>query len=1303
MYRILKFRSIIHNKSCGNSFKINSQTTSKICSFCCDYHLKIPKTINYLSLRQKSTTINPALLPVSKVVKKKPIKYTDLVEEKNSNISNRKARVRNVTASHFSQLVNQPDTNLGQKTNSASYSSSCQVNSDNIADNSTKFYEKSLIDKDDPTNFLLQQDKFDRGTIIEDLQSSGVNDVASAMTFYNSIKEKQDKCLEEDESEHTTTETTTTTTTSTAPTTTETKETTAAVDKSVKLKTTKQQQQENEKEKYKFKRGQLQIESLNRSLKAYLRVCISSGMFGRAYHTIMHYRRKGYLNKESNILIDTSLWNVILQPYAASGNLTRVKEFWQILKKDKLEPTAKTFSGIYECYSNVDNENIEPKFLQQVYSQMTTMGITFDDVLNASRTRLDQYNKVLKTIRLLMPDFKPASLSKIESYNCSLLDNNLFDFDNIINNKKCNNKKLEEEKIRDKFRVQIANEVEGQVVIKSIEKFNNEDDTVVYFRNEVSKLEKNWKSIVFESFIRNIKNLKNDEHSPIASSMVLYPYLSVLSPQEYVNAVLYEVKRLAIGSETFSPTLRSLWRDLGKYINDKYEISEKKKLGYNKALELVYIDWYKNRNTNVNNRISWELSANKKSHNFDLELESIRWPTNVHINIGQFLYRIIFDDLKIDVNSVRPKSKQTNYQQAFFEINRSCGMKHSSKEIKPHPVLSKIYRQSKPETLSFPSSLIPVECPARPWTSIYSGGYLISRSDVVRVPQYAMEQWKRLEQSKNNQLLPSLDSLNQLASIPWTVNTKILDIQIKVFQDGGSDKLNVPRPRSSLLPVESIDKNASNDERKSYYKATLEYSQKKNEMYSLWCDALYRLSLANHFRNKIIWLPHNMDFRGRVYPIPPHLNHLGSDLARSILIFADGKPLGKNGLDWLKIHCINLTGLKKRESIANRLAYANEIIDTIIDSAKNPLDGNMWWVKSDEPWQTLAACTEIEAALKSSNPENYISHFPIHQDGSCNGLQHYAALGRDQIGAENVNLRPSEVPQDVYSRVATMVDELRKKDADNGLDTAQLLDGYVTRKVIKQTVMTTVYGVTKFGARLQIAKQLDNLDFPKEYVWKASLYLAEKTFESLRTMFDSARQIQDWFTDCAQMISDKKRKNVEWTTPLGLPVVQPYSKKVPTKSKMIEIATDSWESPNISKQKSAFAPNFIHSLDSCHMMLTSLHCEKAGITFVSVHDCYWTHPCTVEIMNKICREQFVALHSQPILENLSQSFVNTYLPSETPSNDDKQNQNNMDLTKILMERKASREDQLLHALLTKIPKKGHFNLSEVLKSTYFFS
>merc|ERR1739838_357355 len=135
---------------------------------------------------------------------------------------------------------------------------------------------------------------------------------------------------------------------------------------------------------------------------------------------------------------------------------------------------------------------------------------------------------------------------------------------------------------------------------------------------------------------------------------------------------------------------------------------------------------------------------------------------------------------------------------------------------------------------------------------------------------------------------------------------------------------------------------------------------------------------------------------------------------------------------------------------------------------------------------------------RSENPEHYVSHLPIHQDGSCNGLQHYAALGRDQAGAESVNLTPMHVPQDVYSDIATLVEAKRKEDADSGVPIAQTLEGYVRRKVIKQTVMTTVYGVTHYGAKLQIEKQLKALDeYPSDKRFSGASYLCAKTFESL--------------------------------------------------------------------------------------------------------------------------------------------------------------------------------------------------------------
>ena len=144
--------------------------------------------------------------------------------------------------------------------------------------------------------------------------------------------------------------------------------------------------------------------------------------------------------------------------------------------------------------------------------------------------------------------------------------------------------------------------------------------------------------------------------------------------------------------------------------------------------------------------------------------------------------------------------------------------------------------------------------------------------------------------------------------------------------------------------------------------------------------------------------PHNLDFRGRAYPMHPHLNHLGADPSRGMLEFAEGRPLGKTGLRWLKIQIANLMGGGvDKYSFDNRVKYADDNWGEIEDSAKRPLGGGRWWLRAEDPFQCLAACMEAVAAVEGGDAEAFISRLPVHQDGSCNGLQHYAALGRDVV------------------------------------------------------------------------------------------------------------------------------------------------------------------------------------------------------------------------------------------------------------------------------------------------------------------
>ena len=231
-------------------------------------------------------------------------------------------------------------------------------------------------------------------------------------------------------------------------------------------------------------------------------------------------------------------------------------------------------------------------------------------------------------------------------------------------------------------------------------------------------------------------------------------------------------------------------------------------------------------------------------------------------------------------------------------------------------------------------------------------------------------------------------------------------------------------------------------------------------------------------------------------------------------------PLGPTGLYWMKVQLANLYGYDKA-SFDGRAAFTDEHVEQIYDSARRPLEGDQWWARGENPWQVLAVCQDLVRALESGDPEAYCSSQPVHMDGSCNGLQHYAALGRDAAGGEQVNLSPGEKPGDVYSGVCAIVVAKVAQEAAKTLPedateaqikenlNAKLVDGLIDRKVVKQTVMTSVYGVTFIGARKQIQARLEEKlaetdmdpDDIEGAAYGAGHYVARITMDALTELF----------------------------------------------------------------------------------------------------------------------------------------------------------------------------------------------------------
>lgn len=1355
MYRLFKLKRLYQlNPKVTPPYTIEPAKQS--CSVCShNFALKPRNDVQFMqnsvSVRFQSTNIHTAIQNSAKTKKKKSRrskkKYAELVEVTDGASNQTKASVSKLKAKHLSLLVKQPSINLGQLYNLKNVKEQSVVSPEMDTSHQTQDNIKpvvmsesvsseraySLRELDSESNAKVSEveyldvlnyehkcpDTLDRS--IDDLEfKSNMEDLGTAVLELNDLVD--DPICHSQEIEDELDESAVDAISAEEEHDEPAVETMASIVPVPEVSQAKSNEKKSKNATFKmnFKKGMrdqmakvkltdlekaAKEECLYRNLYAYLEACVSCGLLNRALFSLLFYHSRSRYSKYTSPANEIQLFNILLHGFARKGSLNKVKEIHGILQKERLPLSAQSFAALFECIGRLPADNAATdQLLKEYVEEMAQKGLTFNDVIQKSVFVSDQREVVVDVIRRMEPNFEPDSVLPDLCYACNLL-HELNSENRSGKGRACNSPAeglMTKADLQQLIKEQLQAELNSYVKVKTIENRTEPNETILYYRKKLQETQDNWKKIICEAYHRDLRVLRVQQHYRIFRHINLYPFLKVLDPEDYFEIILQEIRKLAEGSETFSPTTNQLYRELGNQVRMRYEIKFKTNSGILKKVEHLYkeyCDWYlapENSEQIRNTRQKWQQLEHENPEGPSVNMEEKSWPPAVLSGVGKFMYNIIMRDIKIDVNIAKGNSKTEHLLPAFYTLFRTQG-RLLKEEVKPHPILARLFRGAAQEDLVFEVAAVPMLCPPLPWTSVATGGYLLARTDLIRLHHQAAQQRHLLKKTPVQQLYPSLDSLNQLGSVPWIVNESVLDVVIEVFNSGGSQRLDIPEPPSSCPAPSAVTPEMTKAERFQAFRKRMALRRRKAEMYSLWCDTLYRLSLANHFRKRIFWLPHNMDFRGRVYPCPPHLNHLGSDMARSLLCFAKGEPLRPNGFDWLKIHVVNLTGLKKRDPVDERLQLAEELLPEIMDSAEKPLNGRMWWAQSEEPWQTLACCMEIAKAMKSGDPENYVCHFPVHQDGSCNGLQHYAALGRDKAGAESVNLKPAAHPQDVYSCVAALVERERIKDAEAGLKIAQVLEGYISRKVIKQTVMTTVYGVTRFGARLQIARQLKDIEnFPKDYVWQGSTYLVGKTFESLQEMFTSTKEIQDWFTECARLISHVCGQNVEWVTPLGLPIVQPYSrpnKKLEVQSNVMKIkehyALDMFERPNVMKQKNAFPPNFIHSLDSSHMMLTSLFCEREGITFVSVHDCFWTHPSSVDVMNKVCRNQFVSLHSQPILEDLSEFLVRKYSYAEREFTNDG---SVGDTTK-----------RRLNKILRRLPSKGDFQLDSVLESVYFFS
>ncbi|ANQ08105.1 DNA-directed RNA polymerase [Plasmodium coatneyi] len=601
-----------------------------------------------------------------------------------------------------------------------------------------------------------------------------------------------------------------------------------------------------------------------------------------------------------------------------------------------------------------------------------------------------------------------------------------------------------------------------------------------------------------------------------------------------------------------------------------------------------------------------------------------------------------------------------------------------------------------------PLNHLPMISKPKKWTHS-DGGMILLKNNFIRCnvkPLFNIDVCN-LERIKN--------IVSQIGNVRWKINAEILDLIEYAYREGITIG-NIPRKQNYDLPNGPSDMGKKNvEDIKQYYLLREEISRLNKCLISERPTFLQKIAVAKTLKNcEVIYFPHNIDFRGRMYPLSPHLHHMSDDICRSLITFHDKEEIGPRGLFWLKIHLANNFG-KDKLNFEQRISWVDANLGNIKKLSENPFQHMDFWNMAEKPWQALSVSIDLTKALECPDPSKYRSNIPVQQDGTCNGLQHYAALGRDYDGGKAVNIIPSDEPQDIYTvvleigRLGGGISSLggegnsiiNSSNSSSGISSssstakatspcrgelAQYCFQYdlLKRKVVKQTIMTICYGVTSVGAKDQVKGKIQNMIskvLDKNAINQLSQYIANYIFESISEIFKRAMVIKKWFNNLSK-VTNELNIPVTWLSPIGLPCEQPYrlGQRILVNTPLQSVSVISYQNSLLhkNKQRLGFPPNFVHSLDASHLMMTA---EKMvlenNFSFAAVHDSYWAHACNVDIMNKFIRDSFVTLYDEPILQNLYQSY------------------------QMRLGKHASR--------IPAPPEQGHLDVSLVRNSRYFFS
>lgn len=666
------------------------------------------------------------------------------------------------------------------------------------------------------------------------------------------------------------------------------------------------------------------------------------------------------------------------------------------------------------------------------------------------------------------------------------------------------------------------------------------------------------------------------------------------------------------------------------------------------------------------------------------------WPTADKLQIGLLCVNFLIESTGlVELVKVPTAKNDTNYYVCATE-----------------KTLEQLQNEHERQELLCPHYL-PTIIPPKDWSTPFDGAYHSGLANRLKLVKTYNQPY--LDELTTVDMPMVYQAVNRMQRTAWRINARVLEV-FRELWDGHSEIADLPprdkrHPRACPIPQHIKSQEMTPAELEVFYdwkrEAAHVYEQNLIDgSKRLLVETILRM--AHKFEDEPeIFFPYMLDFRGRVYAVPSFLNPQGSDMAKALLTFANGKPItDQKAADWLAIHGANVYGYDK-VSLEERVAFIHGMNDVILRIAENPLD-NLEWAKvpSEKYWQFLAFCFEWAGFLKQGF--GYVSSLPIALDGSCNGLQHFSAMLRDHVGGEAVNLIPSDKPQDIYQRVADVViqklDRIARSRTEDSVQAEQWLAFGIDRDLTKRPVMILPYGGSRHSCRKYIEEYIRKrlskgetnpfAEDERDRVFEASEYLAGLVWESIGEVVVSAREVMGWLRKAAAL-AGKEGLPVNWTSPSGFPVQQSYreftSRRIETKlsgnllrnnyRQTIRLTlVEPTENIDKRRQANGISPNFVHSMDAACLHLYVCRASELGIeNFSLIHDSYGTVAADTELSAQCIRDVFVEMYQQ---EDVLSVFRTQILAQLSPESSGK---------------------------LPPIPSKGKLDLEAIKQSRFFFA